>query len=181
MKIHRLALLSCASIFALISCGSNGKKDFTSIIFKDEEIGYDGKPHTITPTGVPSFAHVTYDDGKEEPPSYTDVNQYSISIKVTADGYNDYLKTATLTIKEGSLYDVIIFEDVTVPYDGQPHTIVAEGIPEGATIKYTPCGDSEDKPPYYTTANKMGYPITLDVDAKGYEHYTRTPKLFIIP
>ncbi|MCQ2753044.1 MAG: DUF5050 domain-containing protein [Bacilli bacterium] len=177
MKAYRLALLSCASIFALISCGPNGKKDFTGIEFNDTQVDFDGKEHTIAPKGVPSFAHYDY-VGESH---FTSVGEYPISIKVTADGYNDYAKTATLTIKEGSLDKIITFEDDEVTYDGNKHTIEATGIPEGAEYNYSiPSANYREKtPPTFVDAGE--YYIALEVNAAGYKRYYKAVKLTISP
>ncbi len=64
----------------------------------------------------------------------------------------------------------IVFNDVTLDYDGEEHTIVATGIPQDATVNYTNEG------PY---KNAGEYIITINVSAEGYNTYTKNAKLTI--
>lgn len=64
----------------------------------------------------------------------------------------------------------IVFANQTLDYDGQEHTIVATGIPEGATVEYTNAG------PF---VNAGQYSITVSVSMEGYNTYTKTAKLTI--
>ena len=68
--------------------------DFENIEFSDESVTYDGLEHTIKVSGAPDFAEVTYTN--EGP--YVNVGEYEITAKISANGYNDLVLTATLTI-----------------------------------------------------------------------------------
>ena len=50
--------------------------------------------------------------------------------------YSGLLEYATLTIAKANYNAAITFEDVTVVYDGEVHSIVATGMPEGVTVNY---------------------------------------------
>lgn len=67
-------------------------------------------------------------------------------------------------------FTTIAFESVSIDYDGEEHTIVATGIPEGATATYSNQG------PY---VNAGEYDISLTVKMDGYNDYTKTVKLTI--
>ena len=41
-----------------------------------------------------------------------------------------------LTIAKATYNATIVFEDVTVPYDGEVHSVIATGVPEGVTVNY---------------------------------------------
>ena len=64
----------------------------------------------------------------------------------------------------------ILFEDQTIDYDGEEHTIIATGVPEGASVVYTNAG------PY---KNAGEYEIGLKVTKDGYNDYTKTATLKI--
>ena len=96
--------------------------DFENIEFSDESVTYDGKEHTIIVSGAPDFAEVTYtNDGP-----YVNVGEYEITATISANGYNDLVLTATLTITPSEVG--LTFEEynryiVNKPYSDLPHTI----------------------------------------------------------
>lgn len=67
-------------------------------------------------------------------------------------------------------FENIVFANVTIDYDGEEHTIVATGVPEGATIEYTNAG------PF---VNAGEYNIGLRVTAPDYNDFTSTATLKI--
>lgn len=64
----------------------------------------------------------------------------------------------------------ILFEAQTIDYDGEEHTIIATGVPEGASVVYTNAG------PY---KNAGEYNISVSISADGYNTFTKTAKLTI--
>ena len=64
----------------------------------------------------------------------------------------------------------IVFESKTLNYDGEEHTIVATGIPSGATVTYTNEG------PFVKAGQ---YNITIKVSKEDYKDYTKTVTLKI--
>lgn len=64
----------------------------------------------------------------------------------------------------------ILFENQTINYDGEEHTIIATGVPEGASVVYTNAG------PY---KNAGEYNISVSISADGYNTFTKTAKLTI--
>lgn len=64
----------------------------------------------------------------------------------------------------------IVFNDLTLDYDGQEHTIVATGVPSQATVEYSNNG------PY---VNAGEYAISISVSAEGYNTYTKSATLKI--
>ena len=64
----------------------------------------------------------------------------------------------------------IVFENQTIDYDGEEHTITATGVPEGVSAVYTNAG------PY---KNAGEYDISIAVSAEGYNTYTKSVKLVI--
>ena len=157
----------------VVSPPAEQNQDFTGIVFNDLEIDYDGNPHTITATGVPSGANVVYTNAGP----FTEVGEYNITVKITKDGYNDYTKTVTLKIKATTPQDPakqdftgIVFNGLETDYDGNPHTITATGMPSGANVVYTNEG------PYVDAGE---YNITVKITKDGYNDYTKTVTLKI--
>ena len=64
----------------------------------------------------------------------------------------------------------ILFEDQTIDYNGEEHTIIATGVLEGASVEYTNAG------PY---KNAGEYNISVSISADGYNTFTKTAKLTI--
>ena len=64
MKNKFLSLLCCfvllASAFCFVACGNAELKEFENIIFADDTIEYDGESHSLTVSGAPDFATVSY-------------------------------------------------------------------------------------------------------------------------
>lgn len=103
IKFLVLCLVSAVSIGCLTACGkpesenppeSTPKKDFEGIIFEDDTVYYDTKEHKIEATGYPEGATVTYTNAGP----HIQAGEYQITVKITAENYNDYEKTVTLTI-----------------------------------------------------------------------------------
>ena len=172
MKKTLLTVLSILALsFCFIGCSSNKtpevpqKNNFTGIVFEDLTLDYDGNEHTITATNVPDFAKVEYTNAGP----FIDPNEYEITLSVSADGYNTFEKKAKLRIKALN-FTGIVFEDLTLDYDGNEHTIVASNVPNFATVEYTSEGPYEDA---------GEYTIGLKVSARGYNDYMGTASLLI--
>ena len=104
--------------------------NFTGITFEDYETVYDGQVHEIKCSNVPSFASVVYTNH-----SGTDAGLYKAKAVITAPNYNPLTLEATMNIKNGTISGVI-FEDLTVKYDGEPHKIECSNLPFGVSAIY---------------------------------------------
>lgn len=157
-------LAVCLALTAVACEKPGGPVDMTGVTFADATVSYDGSEHTITASGQPEGATVTYSNAGP----YKLPGSYQIGVTITAEGYNDYQKTVTLTIN--ALNFDIDFEDDTVNYNGENHTIVATGQPSGATVTYTNAG------PF---VNAGEYNIGVSISKEGYNTFTKTVKLKI--
>lgn len=83
-----------SSLFMLSSCAKENK-NFEGLGFEDKSVMYDGQAHSLEVTGVPDFAKVSYTAN-----SFTEVGVYEVTATVTAEGYNDWVKKANLSILE---------------------------------------------------------------------------------
>ncbi len=75
---------------------------------------------------------------------------------------------------ENEVFTKIVFEDETVVYDGQGHTITVSGEPEGTTVTYTNAGPHTEIGSYEIGAKleKNGYTtlnLTATLTIEGYE------------
>lgn len=141
--------------------------DFNGIVFESKTITYDGNAHTITATGVPVGAEVQYTNAGP----HINSGIYAIGITISAEGYNTYTKTVNLVINSMA-YSSVIFENKTISYDGNAHTITATGIPSGATVEYNNEG------PYVLPGS---YDITVVISLPNEVPYTKTVTLTINP
>ena len=71
------------------------KKKFENIQFSSSSVLYDGKEHQLSEaSGYPEGTQVNY-EGRN---SYIDVGNYTATVKLAKEGYEDYQQEATLTI-----------------------------------------------------------------------------------
>ena len=109
--------------------------------FEAETVVYDGNPHTIEARHVPTAIEVTYETylGDDKVDEAVDVGVYRIVAHFAYDGDQDILPSieAVLTIQKAD-YDMssVVFEDVTVTYDEEVHTIQAQLLPAGVQASY---------------------------------------------
>ena len=110
------------------------KLNFTNITFSDLEVTYDALPHILDEAvGVPDFATATYTNRNE----YVDAGTYQATVTISAEGYNDLVLKANLTINKAELTGVT-FEDAEFNYDGNSHGISISGmLPSSAKVVYS--------------------------------------------
>ena len=123
------------------------KYDLSGVTFADREITYDGNDQTIVIGGadLPEGVTVSYTyykgtvaDANKLPAGELPrkIGTYKVVATFTGDKWHKVEeKIATLTINKLN-YDTsnVTFEDTTVTYDGQPHTIPLSGLPAGVTL-----------------------------------------------
>ncbi len=119
------------------------KIDLDNFVFEDKSVEYDGFAHTITGTGAPDGlepAYIIRDFNTEAIVQQAiDAGQYTVEARFEYANYISASRFATLTITPTEVdKSGIIFEDLQVKYDGNPHKIVASGtIPSFASIEYS--------------------------------------------
>jgi len=123
--------------------------EFKDVIFSDLTVSYDGNSHKLEAVkGAPEGTTITY-SGFE---SYIDVGTYKASATLTKENYKTTTLYATLTINPIEYKD-IIFNDLTVSYDGNSHKLEAvKGAPEGTVITYSGFESYIDVGTYKATA-----------------------------
>lgn len=100
---------------------------------------YDGKAHSLALTqNIPVGTQIIYPDGN----SFTDSKNtpYVVRAILVKDGYESKEITGKLLIVVNEFppeyFDQIVFDDVTVPYDGKEHSITIEELPNELEAEY---------------------------------------------
>lgn len=165
-KIVGLLLIVMLLVFTSFTFVACGKVDpYSNVVFDDMSINYDGEEHTIEATGVPEEADVVYTNAGP----FTLPGTYEIGVTISVEGQEPYEDSATLTISALS-FSTVSFNDISIDYDGEEHTIEATGIPAGASAVYTNAGP-------FTMPGE--YEIGVTINAVGYVQYQKTVTLTI--
>ena len=143
-------------------------KTFEGITFPDGEFTYDGKSHSISAVGVPSFAKASYSNNGQ-----IEVGKYTVTATITAKGYQTLTLNAILWIK-GISFEGIHFPNRTIIYNSRPQTIAyysESTLPSGTSVTYALDGKTVDQ---IVLADIGTYNVSLTVknDAKHYEPLT---------
>ena len=102
---------------------------------------YDGQPHeliSVVQNGGEVYYSLNSTNYSNEIPTATDAGTYTIWYKVVGDDtYLDVAPTQIEVTISKATYDMsaVAFEDATITYDGQPHSINYTGtLPSGVTV-----------------------------------------------
>ena len=109
--------------------------DMSGVVFADEEVDYDGLPHSIVATNLPEGVGVLYENNAK-----TTAGTYTVTAHFFGDTEN-YLAipdmTAKLTINKATVdMSGVVFEGDTIKYDEQYHALEAKNVPEGVIVTY---------------------------------------------
>ncbi len=111
------------------------KRDFTGLSLADKAYTYDGMEKSLSVSGVPSDATVTYTsedfdtDGKA-----IDAGTYNITATVSKDGYNNWTATKTLTINKKTVA-VKGLSAISREYDGTNVVELSEATLDGLVAR----------------------------------------------
>ena len=181
----QLTSLECEDITKSITIT---KKAFTGLSMNDKTVTYDGKAQTIAVEGAPTDATVEYtyakavegDDSLTAVDEAIDAGTYTVTATVSKEGYNNWTKTATLTInkKALTLKGVEVADKV---YDG---TVEAKVVNQGTVVGLAEADKNDEGKFTYgvhtaTFADKnvgTDKAVSLEVDYKGTSagNYTMT-------
>ncbi|MBQ8371354.1 MAG: leucine-rich repeat domain-containing protein [Clostridia bacterium] len=113
------------------------RSDLEGITFADATVKYDGTVKSISIDGtLPEGVSVEY-----SPADITEVGEYAVTASFISENelYSNIPDmTATLKVTKGT-YDMsgVVFEDISIPYDGKYHTVKVSGdLPEGISVFY---------------------------------------------
>lgn len=130
--------LICASLVFVAGCGGDTPSDgmppvpVDGITFSDASFDYDGIEHVIEASGVPSGVSVTYSGNKG-----TNAGTYNAKAELSAEGYKTVTLSATLTINkiDYDMSNAAWDYSGAFTYDGQSHSVVVVGLPDGVTVE----------------------------------------------
>ena len=99
-----VVILLAAVMLTFTACNISVSTPYTmeGLSFTDATFAYDGQPHTITVSGLPTGASVTYSPSNTQ----TEPGTYTIVAVASANGYVPAVLTATLTITAEDTEDV---------------------------------------------------------------------------
>ncbi len=174
VKRTTLSLLSAVS-FVLVGCAndvnatssylhrpskdspiSSSLKRFEGVVFESKTFPYDGLYHSLAVENVPSFADITYENNNK-----IEVGTHEVKATISAQGYETLVLSATLTIEKAELkhFENLSMDDLTIPYDGEYHSLVVNNLPSFAKVIY----DNNNK-------KAVGvYTVGATISASGYE------------
>ena len=174
-------------IFALIAfcaCSDNEQSEQTisGVYASDVSVVYDGRPHSITvmntlatDTVLYSIDDVNYSSVR---PTFVLPDLYTVYFKVNRSGYKELTSSATVTISPCILSDISA-EDVSVGYDGLPHSVTIDGLLPDDTVTYSTDGltFSSEKPSLISVGK---YTVYYRVE-RSYGYYNSSCTLTIFP
>lgn len=167
--MNKIFILLSLPLFILTACNNSNsvtqKPSMESVSFLDTLVNYDGQYHTITAENYPVGSSITY--ANEGP--FKNAGAYPITVCIKHPDYRDFIKTSILTINPVDMQNVK-FENKTIVYNGNTHTLAAEDYPAGSKVEYINNGPFKD----------VGtYDITVQITHQNYNTYTKTANLTI--
>ena len=135
--------------------------DMSGVEFNSLTVTYDGNVKSVSVSNLPhEITDVTYTNNNK-----TDAGTYVVTASFTYDTNNYNIvndMTATLKINKKVIdTSVIVFNDLTVTYDGSAKSITASNIPNGVTVTYSNNGKTDAD----------NYVVTLNITATDENNY----------
>lgn len=117
--------------------------DFTNVKFESITVTYDGLAHSIYVENLPEGVSVAYSGNNVK-----EVGTHTVTAKFYKDNVRVHEMTATITILEKEIDDTIdftsvVFEGITVLYDGNSHSIYVVNLSDDYTVTYEGNGVKE--------------------------------------
>ncbi|RZM22094.1 MAG: T9SS type A sorting domain-containing protein, partial [Pedobacter sp.] len=101
------------------------------VTLADATVTYDGTAKSLSVSGLPTSATVTYADN-----SNTNAGTYTVKAKVSRANYNDLDLSAQLVINKATITGVTL-ADANFTYDGTAKSLAVSNLSSGATVVYT--------------------------------------------
>ena len=118
--------------------------ELTDIYADNVYVTYDGNPHCITVHNILDSDDVTYSVDNFYfsiySPSFTQPGEYTVYYKVVRAGFAEFTSFAKITIISPTV-DGISAPNISVVYDGLPHTVTINGISPSDTVTYSSDGE----------------------------------------
>ncbi|MDE5618090.1 MAG: hypothetical protein K2I79_01215, partial [Clostridia bacterium] len=116
--------------------------DTSTLNFVGREVVYDGEEHSISIDNLPEWLTVEYEGN-----GVSEVGEHKVKVKFThSNGNYNAISDMEVVLKiSADEFDVnsLVFEDTTIGYDGKPHSIEIENLPEWLTVEYEGNGQTE--------------------------------------
>ena len=163
LKITALILALTFNLILLTSC--NGNKNFEGVTLTDATVSYSQSGHNVIVGGLDKYPNATVELTEEK----INVGVYTQTLKVSQEGYNDLILTATLTIKKATavnLYPQIPSTNYSYDYS----TRICRTIRTGNPMVVTAFTNYEQRDlavvEYYSGEDKL---LSAPVDAGEYK------------
>ena len=120
-----------------------GGIDFSNVKFESIRVTYDGLTHSILVENLPEGVSVAYSGN-----NVSDVGTHTVTAKFYKDNVRIHEMIATITIEKKDIEDNtdftnVVFEGITVLYDGNSHSIYVANLSEDYTVTYEGNGVKE--------------------------------------
>ncbi len=118
-----------------------GGIDFSNVKFESITVTYDGLTHSIYVENLPEGVSVAYYGN-----NVSEVGTHTVTAKFYKDNDRIHEMTATITIEKkatGDNTDSVVFEGITVLYDGNSHSIYVANLSDDYTVTYEGNGVKE--------------------------------------
>ena len=186
-SILRRLFIILGVVFAFITfsaCASSESHNRTisGVYASDVSVVYDGRPHSITVMNTLATDTVLYSiDGvnySSVRPMFVLPDEYTVYFKVNRSGYKELISSATVTISPCILSDISA-QNVSVGYDGLPHSVIIDGLLPDDTVTYSTDGLTfSSTQPSFT--NVGDYTVFYRVE-RNYGYYNSSCTLTILP
>lgn len=117
--------------------------DFSNVKFDSDTLTYDGLSHSIYVLNIPEGVLVVYSGNNVK-----EVGTHTVTAKFYKDDIRIHEMTATITIEKNDIEDKpdftnVVFEGITVLYDGNSHSIYVANLSDDYTVNYEGNGVKE--------------------------------------
>lgn len=175
-------------VFALIAfsaCANNessSNRTISGVYAVDVSVVYDGRPHSITVMNTLANDTVLFStDGvnySSVSPAFVLPDEYTVYFKVKRSGYKELASSATVTISPCILSDISA-QNVSVGYDGLPHSVTIDGVLPSDSVNYSIDGltFSSEQPSFTSVGEHVIY---YSVE-RNYGYYKSSCTLTIFP
>lgn len=186
-SLFRCLFIIVGVVFAFIAfsaCTSSepSNRTISGVYASDLSIVYDGRPHSITIMNTLATDTVLYStDGvsySSARPTFVLPDEYTIYFTVNRSGYKELASSATVTISPCILSDISA-QNVSVGYDGLPHSFTINGLLPSDSVSYSTDGltFSSEQPSFVSVGE---YTVYYHVE-RNYGYYKSSCVISIFP
>lgn len=179
--IFLICAVFCLSAFSACS-KEHSSPSMSGIFAADVSVVYDGRQHSITVVNTIASDNVTYSTDEisfsSVNPVFTEVGVYTVYFKVLRSGYPELSSSATVSISP-TVLSGISADNISIVYDGLPHSIVIRGTQDLDLLSYSTDGVSfsSDVPEFTEVGN---YTVYYCVE-RPYGEYKSSCTISILP